>query len=59
MFSNGSLNLNTSENDNLSNLDKSESITKLSENTEDLEGSTTNLIGIPHNVSKPKIMTIK
>ncbi|CAG8770126.1 5228_t:CDS:10, partial [Cetraspora pellucida] len=45
MFSNGSLNLNTSEND-LSNLDKSESITKLSENTEDLEGSTTNLIDL-------------
>ncbi|CAG8746539.1 3938_t:CDS:10, partial [Dentiscutata erythropus] len=51
MFSNGPPNMNTSENDDLSNLNNSESITKLSENTENLEGSTTNLIGIPHNTS--------
>ncbi|CAG8835604.1 45797_t:CDS:2, partial [Gigaspora margarita] len=52
MFSNGSIDLNTSENDNISNLNNSESITKLSENTENLEGSTTNIIGILHNVAK-------
>ncbi|RIB03652.1 hypothetical protein C2G38_2224423 [Gigaspora rosea] len=46
MFSNGSLDLNTSENDNISSLNNSESITKLSENTENLEGSTTNLIEV-------------
>ncbi|CAG8761755.1 6204_t:CDS:2, partial [Racocetra persica] len=58
MFSNGSLNLNTSENDNLSNLDKSESNTKLSENAEDLEGSTTNLIDLNASTVVDPVMSI-